>query len=195
MSLFTALVPAPAALAHLEVAVAPLRATRRDLRWVRPERWHMTVVFLGDVPEPVVDDLVTGTRAAVAPLPAPVLQVAGVGQFPAPPAPLRVLWAGVRGDTARHVAAVQEVARSCGVVLEHRDHVPHLTLARADRSSRRRSRTGPATGTGTGTGGDPLASYAGPALLVPALHVLRSRPGGAAYEVVARLPLREPPSS
>ncbi|MDP9406532.1 MAG: RNA 2',3'-cyclic phosphodiesterase, partial [Actinomycetota bacterium] len=82
MSLFTALVPPPEALRHLVAAVDPVRAAWPELRWVRPERWHTTVTFLGEVPEDIVPALVAATAAALADVAAPALQLAGAGEFP-----------------------------------------------------------------------------------------------------------------
>ncbi|HEU5241008.1 MAG TPA: 2'-5' RNA ligase family protein, partial [Ornithinibacter sp.] len=37
-------------LAHADAALAPVRAANPDLRWVPPERWHLTLAFYGEVP-------------------------------------------------------------------------------------------------------------------------------------------------
>lgn len=184
MSLFHALVPDADAVDHLTAAVAPVRAACPWLRWVRPERWHVTAVFLGDLPEEAVPGLVAATGEAVSGLRAPALRLAGAGEFPGGGRPLRVLWTGVTGEVAPVVAACEAAARGCGVPLEGREHVPHLTLARADRG--RRAAPPPASGSPVET----LSSYAGPVRTVPALHLLRSRPGRPGpYEVVAAFPL------
>ncbi|PWS40443.1 RNA 2',3'-cyclic phosphodiesterase, partial [Streptomyces sp. ZEA17I] len=51
--LFAAVLPPPSAVAELRTAVAPLRALpgARDLRWTRPEDWHVTLAFYGEVPD------------------------------------------------------------------------------------------------------------------------------------------------
>jgi 2'-5' RNA ligase len=193
MSLFTALFPHADAVEHLTEAVAPMRAAWPSLRWVRPERWHMTAVFLGDVDDGAVPGLVAATGRAVAGLPAPALRLAGAGEFPGRGRPLRVLWVGVAGEVAPVVAACEQAARDCGVRLEQREHVPHLTLARADRPRRRAApAAGPSARDSPGRDGPvgALSSYAGPARTVPAVHVLRSRPGSPGpYETVATFPL------
>ncbi|QCW78794.1 hypothetical protein EQG64_19890 [Streptomyces sp. S6] len=51
--LFAAVLPPPSAVAELRTAVAPLHALpgAQDLRWTRPEDWHVTLAFYGDVRE------------------------------------------------------------------------------------------------------------------------------------------------
>lgn len=197
MSLFTALVPHADAVAHLDAAVAPVRAAWPSLRWVRPERWHMTAVFLGRVADDALPGLVAATGRAVAGLPAPVLRLTGAGEFPGRGRPLRVLWVGVSGEVAPIVAACEQAARDRGLPLEEREHVPHLTLARADRPRRRAAPAGTSGPDGPSPDGPSpdgpvgaLSSYAGPARTVPAVHLLRSRPGSPGpYETVAAFPL------
>jgi 2'-5' RNA ligase len=197
MSLFTALVPHPDAVAHLGAAVAPVRAAWPSLRWVRPERWHLTAVFLGDVADDAVPGLVAATGRALAGVPVPALRLAGARQFPGRGRPLRVLWTGVLGEVAPVVLACEQAARDCGLPLEEREHVPHLTLARADRPRRR---TEPALGSSprdSPSGDGPvgaLSSYAGPVRPVPAVHLLRSSPGRPGpYGTVAVFPLAGDP--
>ncbi len=101
------------------------------LKWVRPEQIHITLAFLGDVPDASVAGLVTAISADI-PVPPFTVRFGGLGVFPPRGAP-RVLWMGVRagGD---EIAAVQaEIAtrvRGAGVTLESRPFHPHLTLAR-----------------------------------------------------------------
>jgi len=38
-------------------ALAPLRSSNRDIRWVAEQNRHLTLAFLGDQPESLVDDL------------------------------------------------------------------------------------------------------------------------------------------
>ena len=109
-NVFYALVPPPEVLAPLRAAVEPLRAETDGLAWVDPQRWHVTVAFLGRVdPGPFRD------RRVVLPE-RPLLAVSGAGTFGD-----RVLWAGVRG-------ALAEVVRAVGADAEA--HTGHLTVAR-----------------------------------------------------------------
>jgi RNA 2',3'-cyclic 3'-phosphodiesterase len=112
---------------------ATLREAGAALRWVRPDALHLTLVFFGDIfgaQVPAIAGVLDEETAGVAPLP---LAVRGVGTF-GPPAALRVLWAGVEGDTDRLLAlhaALTRRFRALGHRVEERPYTPHLTLARA----------------------------------------------------------------
>lgn len=53
MRLFVALTPPAEVVEELRVSTAALRAALPEpapvLRWTRPEQWHLTLVFLGEV--------------------------------------------------------------------------------------------------------------------------------------------------
>jgi 2'-5' RNA ligase len=108
---------------------------------VRPEQMHLTLVFLGEVAEPIAAQLTEGIAAPVDQR-AFDLTFAGIGVFPPRGSP-NVLWVGVT-EGAREVAGLQhELARrvgELGIPLETRPFHAHLTLARwresrsADRS-------------------------------------------------------------
>jgi len=94
LRLFVAVPPDPAALADLDRAVAAVRDRPGAPRWIPVDRWHLTLVFLGEVAGSRVDRLAEAVGAAVEQAPAAWLRFTGAGAFPARGAP-RVLWAGV----------------------------------------------------------------------------------------------------
>lgn len=99
----------------------------RALRWADPATLHLTLVFLGEVPdaEPVAAALET---CAFEPM---ELGVGGLGVFPNARRP-SVLWTGV-GDRSGLLGRLQgELARVLTpfVEPERRGFAPHLTLAR-----------------------------------------------------------------
>lgn len=121
MRLFVS-IPLPAEQrAHLERAVVG--------RPGDPSRWHLTLAFLGDRDDDLVDVL-----AAVS-APPFVLQVAGSGSFPG------VEWAGVAGDLAALSALATEVAYASRV--QQAVYRPHITLARRGRATLPRDYAGP----------------------------------------------------
>jgi RNA 2',3'-cyclic 3'-phosphodiesterase len=133
--LFVAIVPSPQALAELTDAVAPLRADRPELRWSSAESWHLTLAFLGEVPERLLTDLVTRMERAASRHRAQRLAVHGAGAFPRP-SRATVLWAGIEGDREALAALAQSVAagaRRAGAppADPDRKYRPHLTLARS----------------------------------------------------------------
>ena len=133
MRLFVAVTLGEALAAAATQALESLRTLAPQARWVPPANLHLTLSFLGDV-DAERAAAVSQALGVVAPAHAPLtLAIAGGGGFGAPAHP-RVLWAGVKGDTAALGALQADVAaalRPLGFEPEHREYVAHLTLARA----------------------------------------------------------------
>jgi RNA 2',3'-cyclic 3'-phosphodiesterase len=135
--LFVALEPPDLVRRRLAAMQAELqRAVGRsaqDIRWVAPEGVHLTLQFLGAVPEErlaAVKDAVAGAAETARPL---HLEVRGTGAFPTARR-ARVVWAGVGGDVAPLAELVAELGRRLaplGFAPEERAFSPHLTLGRA----------------------------------------------------------------
>jgi len=102
------------------------------VRRIRPELWHLTLAFLGEVEESRLPRL-SARLAAVAQRTAPLqLALRGGGTFPARGAP-SVVWAGVVGEIealAGVARAVSAAARRSGIAQPNRPYRPHLSVAR-----------------------------------------------------------------
>jgi 2'-5' RNA ligase len=173
MRLFVAVWPPEPVVAQVAALARPEVA---ELRWTSPDQWHVTLRFLGSVP----DDDVPALRAAL------VAGVGAVGPVTAKAGPA----VGRFGRRILHVpvAGLEEVA---GAVIDatagfgeppgDRAFTGHLTLARA-------------RGRGRGRGPD-LRPLTGAAVVgewrVEEVTLVESRlsPKGARYEVVGRFPL------
>ena len=130
--LFLAVDPPADAVAALDRAVDPLRSLPGAPRWIPPSRWHLTLVFLGDVAAQLLDPLTAAVAPAVAGTPPLTLQLAGAGRFGSRRRPA-VCWAGVSGDDAELTALADRLAaavRSVGLPVEDRPFRAHLTLGR-----------------------------------------------------------------
>ena len=97
-------------------------------RWVNDDQLHLTLRFIGEVPENIghdVDDALMSIRA-----PAFELELAGVGEFGGKNP--RSLWAGIRPNPALlHLQKKIETAlQRIGLEAETRKFSPHVTLAR-----------------------------------------------------------------
>ena len=101
----------------------------RGVRPVRPGQMHLTLHFLGDV-----------AAAPQAALPAALervvhdaftVSIRGSGVFPPRGWPT-VLWAGLHDSAPLALlhAAIGAAVESCGLEIERRPYVPHVTLAR-----------------------------------------------------------------
>ena len=159
-------------------------APRADVRWSGTESLHVTLKFLGEVPDarvPTVEQALAAVAAAHAPL---ALIAAGAGGFPNASRP-RVVYVGILGQVealARLATAVDGALEALGFPGERRAFRGHLTVGRV-RSPR---------------GGDGLAAAlraaAGVAVgtwTADELVLYRSRlhPTGAVHDAVARLTL------
>ena len=133
-------VAADALTAELKRRVQRL-APQARVTWVPPDRFHLTVVFIGHVRPPQVDDL---RGALVRPFAEPRfdLSIVGAGVFPASGKP-RVIWAGCSDGVAAFVRVQHEAYTRIAAVVPlepERDPRPHLTLARVKDAGGLRSR-------------------------------------------------------
>jgi 2'-5' RNA ligase len=118
--------------AALDAALAPVRTAPGAPRWTPPSRWHLTLVFLGDVPAPALAPLTAAVGPAVAATPPLTLQLAGAGRFGSRRRPA-VCWAGVDGDVGELTALAGRLggaASSVGLPVEDRPFRAHLTIGR-----------------------------------------------------------------
>lgn len=130
---FIATTPPPA----LQRTAAAIREVFQPLhlpwRWVRPEQIHLTLRFLGDVPEAQVPALAQALQRVAAGQTAFVLHARALGCFPHVSRP-RVLWIGLEDAgqaLVRLNARLTEELLPLGFAPEERPLRPHLTLARA----------------------------------------------------------------
>lgn len=111
-----------------------LAGLRRDLpeaSWTRPETWHVTLRFLGDVSPEALERISRSMAESAAGL-GPASLIARGAAFSPPRGPARV--AGIalegKGDLA---AAAETCARRAGLGAETRPFHPHVTFARIRR--------------------------------------------------------------
>jgi 2'-5' RNA ligase len=125
MRLFVALDIDEAILQRLDDYVRTLQPRLPGVRFVRSNTYHVTLKFLGEVPNAAaVRERLHEVHAASL-----QLSVSGVGFFPNSCAP-RVFWAGIHAPALPALAqAVDQSLAGLGFPLE-RDFHPHLTLAR-----------------------------------------------------------------
>lgn len=121
-------------------AAAPLRALDLPVRWVDPAQIHLTLKFLGDVPERDVPS-VGACVAAVARRHEPFsFRIGGLGGFPSLERP-RVLWVGVRAPAVLGAlqSALEGELAALGFPRDDRPFRPHLTLGRVRAGARPRT--------------------------------------------------------
>lgn len=170
--------------AALGSAVARVRSHAPRASWPGNTVAHVTLVFLGNVPDTQVDPLRAALRESARRRPPLTLRVQGAGVFGRPTQP-RTLWAGIDGDREPLTALVADLRHALaplGFEPEDRKFHPHLTLARA-----------------RGPRGDPDLARCAAELRDQAFGVIRARaitlyrsellPSGARHHVVEQCAL------
>ena len=130
MRLFTAVMLPTEVRSHLEQIQRTHLAPRR-LSIVRPENLHITLKFLGDIPDTKFRLLREALRSV--PVETMTLVADRFEVFPSR-GPVRVIAAGVGGDAGKVALLyrqIEEVAAHFDVQRERREFKPHVTLARA----------------------------------------------------------------
>lgn len=130
MRLFVALEIPSTVRENLAELLAVLRTVSPQTRWVRPENLHVTLKFIGEVPE----EKLVSIRAALAQVRSEqsvTLDFRGLGFFPNEIHP-RVFWVGIEASpNLKSLAAdIEKTMETLGIPKEQRQFSPHLTLAR-----------------------------------------------------------------
>jgi 2'-5' RNA ligase len=109
-----------------------LQTASAPIAWVKPERIHLTLKFLGDVAPDRIPEIqksleqVAGTTSPFR------LKASGCGAFPSIKQ-MRVIWVGLQGDEASLNLLQREVEEAMvelGFKREDRPFKPHLTVGR-----------------------------------------------------------------
>lgn len=136
MRLFVALELSEAVHAAVRDLIGRLERARADIRWVRPEGMHLTLKFIGEVPEEKLEPIRAALSGVTSPQPV-TLEFRELGYFPNERRP-RVLWVGIEAsdNLAPLAAQIEAALEPLGIEREDRDYVPHLTLGRFKSSKR-----------------------------------------------------------
>ena len=123
----------PLLVSRLSRLIDAVVATGVPMKPVEPENLHITIRFIGEVPEGLVGEIARDVLGGLE-FPEFELELRGLGAFPGPYRP-RVVWVGVSrgaGELARIRERVEVGLRRLGIPPERGGHEfrPHLTLAR-----------------------------------------------------------------
>ncbi|MBM3330612.1 RNA 2',3'-cyclic phosphodiesterase [candidate division WOR-3 bacterium] len=102
------------------------------VRWVRPELMHLTLAFLGEVPQEFLDAATARLSAVARQHSSITAQLRGLGAFPSS-SRARVVWIGTeqgRREVCNLQAEVVRALTSVGYQPERRPFSPHLTIGR-----------------------------------------------------------------
>lgn len=170
---------------RLHAATGAIKEADFPVRWVAPQNVHLTLKFLGEVPETEVSDVAAAIDEALRSTERFTMTFGGLGAFPSLRRP-KVIWVGVepKAELLDVQSRVESALADLGHPPEKRDFRAHLTIGRGKKGAR------PARFRGL----EELAGkvdYRGSAA-VESVDVMRStlRPSGAEYDVVERVMLR-----
>ncbi len=164
-----------------------------EARWVKPESFHVTLKFIGEQKDELVEEI-KRELATVRALPLEI-SFRGNGFFPNARSP-RVFWLGIEGgEQLRQLAkAVDQAVARTGVLRETNAYQPHLTLARSG-SGRPQPMPGdgpspPLRRLGEKLEGKPAPDFGTMTAREFFLYESKLSPGGAKYSQIARFPLK-----
>ncbi len=130
--------PLPGQLREKIASLLPgLQKENLGFRWVRPEQYHITLKFCGDITVDEINTLMESTSQKLRERsPGEIcLKLQAIGAFPNTYR-ARVVFIEVMGDTerlGRLAALIETAAAAAGIPRETRPFRPHLTLARTRR--------------------------------------------------------------
>jgi len=118
-------------LRRLQLELEPLLPPRA-VRWTKPEQFHLTLKFLGNVPATDIDALSRAVRAVCGVAPPMRLRAEGAGFFPESGAP-RVFWIDIKSVDGLLMGFQRQLELSVASFAMKQDakkFTAHVTLAR-----------------------------------------------------------------
>ena len=115
-----------------EELIELLRASRADVKWVEPHNLHLTLQFLGDVPENLIAEVCKAVERGAGEVEPFELEICGAGAFPNLGKP-RTIWLGAKEGAERMADLHDNIALTLadlGFQDEDRRYQTHLTIGR-----------------------------------------------------------------
>lgn len=121
----------------LKGILTELRRSGADLKVVRPELLHVTLKFLGDAEESLIDGIASKVEEAVNGIPPFAVRLVGMGAFPSL-SNIRVVWVGMEdsGTLGKIADRLDTSLKELGFERDQKGFKAHLTIARARSSAR-----------------------------------------------------------
>jgi len=141
MRLFVAILFGEPVLDELARVQSHLKTSCEGVRWTPREQLHLTVKFLGEVPDGEVRGVCDAVSRAAGASAAFRVTLDGCGCFP-PRGPARIVWVGLNEPSGAMLGAAKAVAsetEQAGIPTESRPWSAHVTIGRLreDRSGGR----------------------------------------------------------
>lgn len=112
-------------------ALKPFKKIATPIRWVKPENWHLTIKFIGEVDaekKGKITEILKRTRFQIQPF---EIVISGFGKF-GRGNDLTIFWAGIEeNETLKNIyTQVEDVLEKIKISREIREFKPHLTIGR-----------------------------------------------------------------
>lgn len=107
------------------------RLVREKINWVNPERFHITLHFIGKSSDQLIASINDELSALIPVFPRPEIRLTRLGVFPNVRR-AKVLWADLEygGQLIELQQSIVEIMQQHGQEIEKRQFKPHLTLGR-----------------------------------------------------------------
>ncbi|PYN90742.1 MAG: RNA 2',3'-cyclic phosphodiesterase [Candidatus Rokuibacteriota bacterium] len=186
---FVAILLEDAVQRELGETIERLRPVARDVAWIAPGNLHLTLKFLGSVPEARIDSIAGALSEASLGAHPFTARIRGLGAFPSAGRP-RVAWAGVTEGASEMIDLARRIDAALaglGFPRDERPFSPHVTLGRVRRPGRNPALTD-ALGSAT--------AHEFGQMRVLSVSLMRSElgPRGARYTALATVSLGRPVS-
>ena len=120
----------------IEEVQGDLKSSRADVRWVNPDKIHLTLKFFGNIEEARIESIVQVIEGPIHNSKRFHLRVKGIGTFPHSKNP-RVIWMGLIDGEDALIPLQRQLETELGKIgfeQEGRAFQPHLTLGRVNSS-------------------------------------------------------------
>ena len=133
---FIAVEMSPSVIGRVGDLIDKLRVAAAEVNWVRPQQMHLTLKFLGDVPDTETPDICRVVSSVAARFEPFEITCRGAGAFPNIRDP-RTVWIGIEDgaeELKRLAVEVEDALKTeLGYPKEQRGFHPHLTVGRVKR--------------------------------------------------------------
>jgi len=119
-------------LKKIEEVQGDLKSTHADVRWVSPDKIHLTLKFFGNIEESRIDPIYMSIAEPIRKTSSFSIKVRGIGAFPHLKNP-RVIWMGLVDGGEVLTTLQKQIETQLGKIEfqpEDRPFHPHLTLGR-----------------------------------------------------------------
>ena len=117
----------------LEQYIRSLRKISPDIRWVRAENIHITLKFLGEIEQDLLDKVEFSLKSISEVFQPFYIYLKGSGSFPNEKRP-RIIWVGIEALQNNLLLKIynwiENRLETLGIKKEQRKYTPHLTIGR-----------------------------------------------------------------